>query len=39
MTEEIILTPEMVKRGQHQELYTEWAKKGHLLAHVFLDIT
>ena len=24
---EIILTPEMVKRGQHQELYTEWAKK------------
>lgn len=27
MTEEIILTPEMVKRGQHQELYTEWAKK------------
>ena len=27
MTEEIILTPEMIKRGQHQELYTEWAKK------------
>lgn len=28
MAEEIIiLTPEMIKRGQHQELYTEWAKK------------
>lgn len=27
MTEDIILTPEMVKRGQHPELYTEWAKK------------
>lgn len=27
MTEELNLTTEIVARGQHQELYTEWAKK------------